>query len=110
MQGALRAPFLLKAGLGREEFVGTTNVISTVVDLARLTVYAAGFTWLVQRREYGALGEWRTLALVGAACAAGCMGSYLAKKRLGSVTMRGVRLIVSLLLFVAAAALGAGIV
>ena len=49
MQGALRAPFLLRAGLDEKSYVGTANVISTIVDFARLLVYAIGFTWLAQR-------------------------------------------------------------
>ncbi|MDZ4755551.1 MAG: sulfite exporter TauE/SafE family protein [Phycisphaerae bacterium] len=110
MQGALRAPFLLRAGLSREEFVGTTNVISTMVDVARLLVYAAGFAWLAQQRDYAALSEWRTLWLVAAACIAGFLGSYLGARFLKKVTMRGVRNLVAALLFVLAVAMAAGIV
>jgi uncharacterized membrane protein YfcA len=110
MQGALRAPFLLRAGLTRDQFVGTTNVISTIVDVARLTVYAAGFTWLAQKRDYAALGEWRTLWLVGAACLAGFLGSYFGAKVVKKVTLRAIRNLVAALLFAVAAALAAGIV
>lgn len=110
MQGALRAPFLLRAGLTREQFVGTTNIISTMVDVARLVIYAAGFTWLAQARDYSALTGWRTLGLVAAACAAGFLGSYLGTRSLKKVTMRGVRIVVAVLLFVVAVALGAGLI
>jgi uncharacterized membrane protein YfcA len=110
MQGALRAPFLLRAGLSREQYVGTANVISTIVDLARLLVYAAGFAWLSRKQGYEALGEWRALWLVGAACLAGIAGSYFGAKVVKKVTLRVIRYVVAALLFVAAAALGAGIV
>jgi len=110
MQGALRAPFLLRAGLKEKSYVGTANVISTIVDLARLLVYAIGFAWLSKKGGYEALGEWRTLWLVAAACLAGFLGSYFGAKLVKKVTLRAIRYLVAALLFVAAAALGAGIV
>jgi uncharacterized membrane protein YfcA len=110
MQGALRAPFLLRAGLSREEFVGTANVISTMVDFARLIVYAVGFAWLTKKGGYEALSEWRTLWLVIAACFGGFLGSYLGARVVKKVTLRAIRLLVAALLFMAAGALAAGII
>lgn len=110
MQGALRAPFLLRAGLTREQFVGTTNVISTLVDVARLLMYAAGFAWLSQARDYSVLAGPRMLALVAAACAAGFLGSFLSARYLRKVTMRSIRTLVAAMLLAVAAALGAGII
>ncbi len=110
MQGALRAPFLLKARLSHQQFVGTANVVSTMVDLVRLAVYAAGFAWLSQRGGYEALGEWRTMWLVAAACVAGFLGSYFGARVVRKVTLRAVRNVVALLLFLAAGALAAGVV
>lgn len=109
MQGALRAPFLLRAGLSREEFVGTTNVISTLVDVARLAAYGAGFAWLTRQRDYSVLEGGRLAWLVGAACVSGFAGSFLASRLLKRVTMVGVRMVVAAFLLVAAMALGAGI-
>jgi uncharacterized protein len=110
MQGALRAPFLLRAGLDRDQYVGTANVISTIVDLARLAVYAAGFTWLAQNRDYTVLSQPRTLWLVAAACTAGILGSLLGARLLKKVTIRAIRTLVVALLFLAAAALAAGLI
>jgi uncharacterized protein len=110
MQGALRAPFLLRAGLSREEYIGTANVISTIVDVARLLVYFVGFTWLAQQREYEALGDWRTLWLVIAACIAGFLGSFVGARVVKKVTLRSIRNLVAGLLMVTAAALAAGII
>jgi uncharacterized membrane protein YfcA len=110
MQGALRAPFLLRAGLKEQSYVGTANVISTIVDLARLVVYALGFAWLTQKGQYEALSDWRTLWLVGAASVAGFLGSYFGAKVVKKVTLHVIRYTVAVLLFVAAGALGAGIV
>jgi uncharacterized membrane protein YfcA len=110
MQGALRAPFLLRAGLSRDQYVGTANVISTIVDVARLIVYAIGFAWLAQKGGYEALSEWRTLWLVGAACMAGFLGSYFGAKVVKKVTLRTIRVLVAVLLFASALALGIGVI
>lgn len=110
MQGALRAPFLLRAGLSRDGFVGTTNVVSTIVDASRLLVYAVGFQWLVRTRDHSVLAESRTLWLVAVACVAGFAGSYVGARLVRKVTLSAVRLIVAALLFAAAVALGAGLI
>jgi uncharacterized protein len=110
LQGALRAPFLLRAGLSREGYVGTANVISTMVDAARLLMYAVGLAWLAQRGGYEALSEPRILWLIGAACLAGFLGSYLGAKVVKKVTYGAIRALVAGLLFIAAAALAAGVV
>ena len=88
----------------------SANVISTIVDVARLLVYFVGLTWLARHRDYAALGEWRTLWLVGIACIAGFLGSFLGARVLKKVTLRGIRILVAALLFVVAGALGAGII
>lgn len=121
MQGALRAPFLLRAGLKEKSYVGTANVISTIVDLTRLLVYGIGFAWLAQRGwgdgangdnqgGYAALTESHTLWLVGTACLAGFLGSYFGAKVVKKVTLGAIRNLVAALLFVAATALAAGVV
>jgi hypothetical protein len=38
-QGALRSAFLIRAGLGKEQFIATGSAIACVVDITRLTVY-----------------------------------------------------------------------
>jgi|SRR5208337_883928 len=43
LQGALRAAFLIKAGLDTESFIGTSTVSAIIVDVARLLVYGLGF-------------------------------------------------------------------
>lgn len=39
-QGALRAAFLTRSGLTKEQFVGTGTVIAAMIDVARITVYS----------------------------------------------------------------------
>nr|MBP8158026.1 sulfite exporter TauE/SafE family protein [Flavobacterium sp.] len=43
VQGALRSAFLIKAGLSKESFIATTVVVSTFVDITRLSVYTTNF-------------------------------------------------------------------
>lgn len=38
-QGAFRAAFLSKAGLTKEQFIGTSNAVSMIVDISRLAAY-----------------------------------------------------------------------
>lgn len=109
MQGALRAPFLLRANLTKDQFVGTTNVVSTAVDLARLLVYALGFTYLAKVKDYSVLAEPRTIMLVATTAVAGCLGSWLGKRFLKNITLRAVRFLVATLLFILAALLASGI-
>jgi hypothetical protein len=40
-QGALRSSFLIRAGLSKELFIGTGVVISCLVDITRLSLYAS---------------------------------------------------------------------
>lgn len=45
-QGAFRTPFLLHAGLSKEQFVGTNASIAVLVDIARLVIYGVTFARL----------------------------------------------------------------
>lgn len=110
MQGALRAPFLLHIGLTKQQFVGTTNVISTIVDVARLITYAVGFTWLVKSQDYQVLTESRVIILVIVACIGGCIGSVIGARLIKKITRRTIRFAIAGLLFLSAIALGSGVI
>jgi uncharacterized protein len=43
LQGALRSAFLIRAGLDKDQFIGTGVVASVVVDVSRLTIYGLFF-------------------------------------------------------------------
>jgi len=43
IQGALRSAFLIKSGLEKESFIGTSTVSAVIVDVARLLVYGLSF-------------------------------------------------------------------
>jgi uncharacterized membrane protein YfcA len=110
MQGALRAAFLVRAGLTRDQFVGTAAVVSTLVDLARLAVYTLGFSTLGRSADWDLLRNRDTQMLIAAACIAAFVGSYFGAKLVKKVTLKTIQRIVAVMLIIFAAALGAGLV
>ena len=103
-QGALRAAFLLKAGLGRDAFIGTGVVCAVIVDTARLPVYLARF-W-----QGNLLGDPHVVGLVIAATLAAFIGSFIGAQLMHKTTLRTVQLFVTVMLVLIAIALGAGLV
>ncbi len=101
-QGALRSAFLARTGLTPEAFVGTNAVIGLLVDLSRLSVYAA----LVGGGTLNALARPRELWLVGVGATAAFLGVLVAKPLLRKVTMRSVQRVTAGMLFLIALALG----
>ncbi len=103
-QGALRSSFLIRAGLSKEAFVGTGSVISGLVDLSRLGVYAWGL-WLT---GHHGIPQGKAPLVVAAALAA-FVGASLGKRLLKKVEVDTIRRIVSVLLVAVALGLGSGL-
>jgi uncharacterized membrane protein YfcA len=100
-QGALRAAFLVKAGLGKEAFIGTNVVIAVLVDVVRLAVYGAGSLAHVDS----------TLAVpIAVATLAAFVGAFFGARWVEKVTYRTVQLVVAGMLVVVALAISAGLV
>jgi uncharacterized protein len=100
-QGALRSAFLVRAGLTKEAFIASGVAIACLIDAARLSVYS------VYLAEAGLAQNWPLLALSTAAAFAGAFaGSRLIRK----VTLPFIQLLVSVMLFAVAVALGAGLI
>ena len=107
LQGALRATFLVKCGLGRDAFIGTGVVVAVLVDLARLAVYGASF----YGRHMGTLGASEAdavPALVATATLAAFTGSFAGARLLPKVTIGFVQKLVGVSIVVLGAALAAG--
>jgi hypothetical protein len=103
-QGAFRSAFLVKAGLSKEAFVGTSAVSTLVVDTVRLAAYGAAFHaagWQALPRELA--------PLVAAATLAAFVGAYLGARLLEKVTLRFVQRVVAAMLVVVGAGLAAGL-
>lgn len=100
-QGALRSAFLIKAGLSKEAFVATAVVVSTFVDLTRLSVYATRFN---------SSGLSDNLAIVISATLSAILGAYLGNRLFKKVTLEFVQRLVAVMLILISIALGAGVI
>lgn len=98
-QGALRSAFLIKAGLSKEAYIGTSVVIGTLIDFSRLSVYATRFL------EAGLLDNF---PLVLIATLSAILGAYLGNKLLKKVTFKFLQQLIAILLILISIALGAG--
>lgn len=103
-QGALRAAFLIKAGLAKEAYVGTGAVCTVLVDVVRLAVYGSAF----QAGGWTGFGGDNAALVVGATLAA-FAGAYVGKRLLGKVTLRSVELTVAGLMVVIGSGLAGGL-
>ena len=98
-QGALRSAFLMKAGMTKEAFMGSRVVIACMVDMTRITVYAA------------AIGAgWHSIhpTLLVVATLAAFSGAYIGNRLVKSTEMPVLNKIITICLLVFAVLLGAG--
>jgi uncharacterized membrane protein YfcA len=84
-QGAFRSAFLTKSGLNKEQFLGTSNAISLLIDFSRITVYSSTV-------KLSALTEISDILILGITCA--CCGTYFGKKLVQKTTLKGLKMIV----------------
>lgn len=101
VQGALRSAFLIKAGLSKESFIATTVVVSTFVDITRLSVYTTRFD---------KAGLTDNLTLVICATLSAIIGAYVGNKLLKKVTLHFVKVTVAVLLILISLGLGSGLI
>ncbi len=100
-QGALRSPFLLKAGLTKESFIATGVVITLMVDIPRIIVYGVSLPGLHLSGNR---------LLLACAILAAFSGAWLGSRLVTKVTLRLVQLLVAVMLLAIAAALGSGLI
>lgn len=104
-QGAFRAAFLVRAGLDKDAFVGTSVVSTVLVDIARLVVYGFSFyASAIVALERAVVGP------VIAAMLCAFLGAYLGARLLEKVTLRFVQVVVAAAMIAFGAALAAGLV
>jgi uncharacterized membrane protein YfcA len=89
-QEALRVAFLIKAGMAKEAFMGTSVVSAVIVDTARLPVYGLS----IYRKSVELLPS-DMIGIVLAATLAAFVGAYFGARLIGEVTLRGIQLTVA---------------
>ena len=107
-QGALRSAFLIRSGLSKEAFIGTTVVSAVVVDVTRLAVYGWTFpgSALCAVSPQGQ-SAW---ALIVAGSVAAFAGSFIGARLVKKVTLRSLQVLVGVMLLLLGVALGAGLI
>jgi uncharacterized membrane protein YfcA len=103
-QGALRSMFLLKSGMAAQQFIATGVMIAILIDLSRISTYAAAIT----DAELDMLGREGLLMLVGTLAA--FTGVYVGARHVKKATIGTVRTAVAALMFLIGAALMLGLV
>lgn len=99
-QGALRSVFLVKTGMSKEAFVATTVVLSTCVDLTRLSVYATAINLQLLVDHMG----WMLAAVSGA-----LLGAVLGMRLLKKMTLPFLEKLVAILLLLYSLLMAAGL-
>lgn len=105
-QGALRSAFLTKVGMSPQAFVGTNAVIGLLVDLVRISAYAA----ILFGARLTDLAKSREGALIAVGALAAFAGVILGKRLLHKITMATVQRITGALLLLIALLLGLGVI
>lgn len=104
-QGAFRAAFLIRAGLGKEGFIATGVACAVIVDFVRLIVYGvATFTSHFEVLPDGAEGA------VVAATLSAFLGAYLGSRILKKLTLRAMQIVVAIFMAVVGLGLATGLV
>ncbi len=98
-QGALRSAFLIRAGLSKEAFVATTVMISSFVDITRISIYAS---------KIATINFKENLTLLICSTLSAMIGAFLGNKLLTKVTFKFLQIAVAVLLIVISICLGLG--
>lgn len=103
-QGILRSAFLIKAGLTKEEFIGTSVISSIAVDTIRILVYG----WSLYSEKFTDALSSNMKGILMAASLTAFLGSYIGSRMLKKITFKTIQLIVGTMLLVLGVAIGLG--
>jgi uncharacterized membrane protein YfcA len=105
LQGALRSAFLIRAGLDKEQFIGTGVIAAVVVDISRLVIYGSTFFL----KHVSSVWESNVAGLTVAGIISALLGSVIGVRLLKKTTIKTVQLIVGVMLLLTSMALGIGV-
>jgi len=105
-QGALRAAFLVRSGLDRDAFLGTSVICAVLVDVARLIVYGATF----YRGRWDLVAAHDGRGLVLAATLSAFAGSWIGARLVRKVTLPVLQRCVGVGLLLLSVAIAGGLV
>lgn len=104
IQGALRSAFLIKVGLEKESFIGTSTVSAVIVDVTRLLVYGLSFYMTKFARVASGMA-----GLILAAILAAFLGSFIGTRLMKKVTLRTIQIIVGVMPIVVGTGMASGL-
>lgn len=104
-QGVFRSAFLIKAGLSKEEFIGTSVISSIIVDTVRISVY--GWNFISEKHLYAFSKD--MMGILVAASLTAFLGSYLGSTFIEKITFKTIQLIVGCMLLILGIAIAAGL-
>jgi hypothetical protein len=104
IQGALRSAFLIKSGLEKESFIGTSTVSAVIVDVARLLVYGLSLYTVKFAEVAPGMG-----GLILAAILAAFVGSFIGTRVMKKVTLHTIQVIVGVMLIVVGVGMASGL-
>lgn len=99
-QGAFRTMFLLKAGLSKEELIGTGAAIGLLVDIGRLSIYWGQISGPQLPAQF---------PLLAGATASAIAGTVIGNALLKKVSLKKIEITAAILLLVIAAGLATGL-
>lgn len=100
-QGAFRSIFLLKCNLSAEQFIATGIVIAFFVDIVRLPIYGINFLNAEIIHEF---------PLMAFTVLSAFLGSYLANKYMQKVTIKLIKITITIMLVIISAGLITGLI
>jgi uncharacterized membrane protein YfcA len=104
-QGVLRSAFLIKSGLNKEEFIGTSVVSSVLVDIVRLTIYGWNF---FSKKFVGSISA-EMFGLLIAASFTAFIGSYIGSLLIHKITFHTIQIMVGVMLLMLGTAISVGL-
>jgi uncharacterized membrane protein YfcA len=105
-QGVFRSAFLVKAGLNKGQFIGTSVLSSIFVDVVRLLVYG----WSFYSQKFFQVLPVNTNGILIAASLTAFLGSYIGSKLIDKVTFKTIQLLVGSMLLILGMGIATGLI